>query len=208
MPPFEIRPIPGRFAKIMALVVPSALVALLSLTLQMASGSDTDDAMGWWALPATLLMAAPALLFLVYGLLLRRNTAVTLTDDDVVLTNWLGRERAIPRDEVDSAAMCSVDSAGSSYLITVISGPERYPALPLFSTQWADDDVKRLAHTIGVPFRVAAETYTLRTLRRAYPSARLPLAYRHPIVFATTVTVATILYIGLVVNVFFALAGD
>jgi hypothetical protein len=52
----------------MALVVPSALISFLAMTLQMASGRDTDDAMGWWALPTTLLLAAPALLFLPYGL--------------------------------------------------------------------------------------------------------------------------------------------
>jgi hypothetical protein len=198
MSTLEFRPIPGRFAKVMALVAPSALISLLSLMLQAAGGDTT----GWSVLFTTLLLAAPALLFLPYGLLLKRNTAVTLTDDDVVLTNWLGRERAIPRDEVDSAAMCSLHSAGSSYLITVISGPEQYPALPLFNTQWADDDGKRLAHAIGVPFRVAAETYALRTLRRSYPTLKLPVAYRHPVIFATIATVGTILYIGVVVNVF------
>jgi hypothetical protein len=126
-----------------------------------------------------------------YSLLYSLNARFELTPDSLVVRNWLGLRRRLPRYAIASVTKVSYRPEHEERYrelseLTIVLGSDGR-ALSVATWGWPEDALRDLWQRIGAPWDSweTTELVSLSGLRERHPGLRLPFAHAHNTAFQT-----------------------
>jgi len=147
---------------IRALIIIGQIAALVIVLTRLVTGS--------WALPlGVLIVAIIAVATIIYVWLYRKNASVDITGSHVVLTDWLGSVRAVPRSEIAQLVRIGAVGFEGPARPTVVAADSGGHALFTFGAAY---DEIAMARALAVPVTGSFDDRMRRgQIRRTYPGA-------------------------------------
>lgn len=204
--PVWVEPDNSIYKRRLVILAPFIVIGAVGVICKLAVPRGESAGAGWWAVPTVTAAVLIPLIWVAGLLVLRRLNARIVLDEGVLYVRNSLRRWVFVVDVDDITGLHPVDVQVSSDQtrpdrVVITSGDAR--PFVVDTRIWQPDQIRLLWNRLGAPTS-PKETVHWKELRQTYPGVRMPWLQVHVGAVVAFGTVATLVYIFLVVQVAFA----